>query len=138
MAADKTTRLHGHAATIHAAKAFYVECLGGRCVCCDEKTVEFLEVCPEAGSKKHGSGFYMPGTFYAYVDVYATAQPAPGAPRFRVLCANCRHAEERHGTCPHEIRRRREAALDASPKFDVTTDYARRMRPGTPPDSSKS
>jgi hypothetical protein len=102
MASD--TLLHGKIATVQEAKAHHVARLGGRCVCCGEMAVEFLEVTWASDNRRNLGGFDAPGAFYAYLDI----QPDDRAEPFVVRCADCHHAIARHGICPHEAGRRQE------------------------------
>lgn len=94
------TRLHGKIAHVDDAKAYHVPRLGGKCECCDESTIAFLEVCPVPGTPLTLSGFDGAGSFYAYLDQYPDQHP------MRVLCANCWHSKRRHGERPPFIKNR--------------------------------
>jgi hypothetical protein len=88
------TRLHGKMATVAEAQAFHVSRLGGKCVCCGDTTMAFLEVAfVEYDVPGRLDAFEAPGIFYAYLDKHPDAQ-------VHVLCANCNHARRRHGGCP--------------------------------------
>ena len=69
--------------------------LGGRCECCGETQIEFLEIDHvDGGGSIHRRGV----TPYKYwADIRA------GLHRCRVLCANCHAAVSNYGHCPHAV-----------------------------------
>lgn len=89
-------------------RTLVVEGLGGRCACCGEREIKFLQLDHiNGGGNKHYKKFA--GSWAA---VYRAVRDT-GFPRdqYRLLCANCNSAISLHDICPHEIARRR-AQLD--------------------------
>lgn len=80
-------------------RAQVLEAYGGRCVCCDETTPEFLGV-----DHVHNDGAqHRREVGGSGVNVYSWLR-ANGFPkdRFQLLCHNCNLAKGFYGECPHK------------------------------------
>ena len=80
-----------------ALKQEVISAYGGRCVCCNEQTLEFLTIDHLDGKgflhrRKVGKGRHI------YHDLKAQGFPKEG---FRVLCLNCNISRGFYGYCPH-------------------------------------
>jgi hypothetical protein len=65
------------------------------CLCCGEKRAEFLQIDHIfGGGRKHRAGFSR------WFESLAK-RGFPEEPMLTVLCANCNHAKETCGVCPH-------------------------------------
>ncbi len=87
------------AASRRQLKTAVVARYGGKCACCGETTLEFLQIDHvnndgaahrRAIRRRAGEGFYKWLRTHSY--------PVG----FQVLCANCNFAKGRYGQCPHE------------------------------------
>jgi hypothetical protein len=90
---------------------------GGKCACCGESTFEFLEI--DHVNNDGAAHRKEIGKSNTYKWLINNKYPSG----FRVLCSNCNHARGRYSYCPHELKRAKEEALDASPTFDVLANY---------------
>jgi hypothetical protein len=87
--------LHGKAVHLTEATSHHVARLGGKCICCGEDRPEFLDIDWIDPTPDKLGGFATPGSFYAYLDRHPDI-------RVTVYCANCQHARDRFGVCPHQ------------------------------------
>lgn len=69
---------------------------GGKCVCCDESRIEFLQLDHINGDGKKHRTEVKRG-----VKVYLSMLKNPQKYQIRVLCANCHFAITVEGYCPH-------------------------------------
>ena len=69
-----------------------IQVYGGKCRCCGEKRVEFLNVEPIPGKIERA-------TIKGSLPYWLKRNDHPKG--FRVFCRNCRGAYERYGYCPH-------------------------------------
>lgn len=81
-------------------KAEAIRAYGGKCACCGEDKIEFLQIdhMNGGGSADHRS---------ATTSIYSRLKKRGWPPGFQVLCANCNTSLGFFGYCPHrpEIRR---------------------------------
>ena len=86
-----------------------MEALGGRCACCGETEMHFLQL-----DHIHGGGSQHLKRVGDWASVYRSVKEQ-GFPRdqFRVLCCNCNFAIGHHRFCPHEVARMVDAVLVA-------------------------
>ncbi len=80
-----------------ALRAEVIAAYGGKCVCCGDSTLEFLQI-----DHAHGDGAAHRKTLSGRGDTYKWLKknqfPAEG---FRLLCANCNWSVGQWGYCPH-------------------------------------
>lgn len=84
----------------HRNKVHRINALGGKCVCCGEKNIEFLSIDHiHGGGNRHVQSIGGVHSFYQLIK-------REGYPRdkYRVLCMNCQFGY-RMGVCPHERER---------------------------------
>lgn len=96
-------------------RSLVVEQLGGKCECCGETQLEWLQIDHQNNDgKKHrqevGRGKDM------MLDILRN----PGKYKVRVLCANCHNAVTCYGYCPHTISK---VSQDVSPSLVEGCDF---------------
>jgi len=75
-----------------------VEYYGGKCECCNEDRIEFLNIDHiNGGGNSHRSLVGRGRSFYCWLKKNGFP------PGFRVLCFNCNFAKYAYGKCPHQI-----------------------------------
>lgn len=71
---------------------------GGACVCCGERTLEFLSLDHvKGGGTKHRLELGLRGSA-----IWAWAKREGYPDLFQVMCHNCNQAKGYYGQCPHE------------------------------------
>jgi hypothetical protein len=79
-----------------AIKRRVMEAYGGRCACCGEATLEFLQLDHvNNGGAAHRRMMGYPGGVYRWLIRHRFP------PGFQVLRANCHFAKTKYGECPH-------------------------------------
>ena len=71
-----------------------IEAYGGRCACCGETTIEFLEL-----DHVHNDGKQDRAENGC---TYKRAKALGFPDCYQILCSNCNHAKARYGGCPHQ------------------------------------
>lgn len=98
-------------------KEMMIVAYGGKCVCCNERTPEFLTIDHIHGDgqedrKKNGSGYQ----FYKYLRSIGYPKD-----RYRLLCMNCNFAIRFGKICPHQ-KESDEQIGDIPPKSEFFTE----------------
>lgn len=73
---------------------------GGCCVCCGEKSLEFLTIDIIDGENKIHKKIGYGADFYRWL--YRNDYPKDN---FQCLCMNCNFAKGMYGKCPHQTER---------------------------------
>ena len=93
----------------HRLRAQLISALGGKCACCGEDELIFLQL-----DHIHGGGARHYKHVGSWSGVYRAVRDLGFPPdQFRPLCSNCNSAIGRYGRCPHELQRMADAMLSA-------------------------
>ena len=85
-------------AWIQALRKEVLDHYGGKCVCCGEKTLQFLSLDHKnGGGCKHRREIGVRGS-----NMWAWVKREGYPDMFQVLCHNCNQAKGYYGRCPHE------------------------------------
>ncbi len=77
---------------------------GGKCACCGESALEFLQIDHEKGDgAAHRKATFGGSRTGCGHDMYLWLEKNNYPEGFRVLCANCNHATHHNGVCPHQF-----------------------------------
>lgn len=87
-----------HRVKAHRLKLRVISAYGGKCICCEETELAFLNIDHiDGGGCEHRSEVGSGTRFYYWLQ-------RNGFPEgFQVLCANCNQAKAHQGVCPHQM-----------------------------------
>lgn len=84
-------------------KAIVFDHYGGLCVCCGEKTQEFLTI-DHVNNDGHSEVYQSNGRRITGIQLYARIVKARFPLKYQLMCMNCNFGKRMNGgICPHEV-----------------------------------